>query len=83
MQQQTQAGRVVAKWDADLNIMAAETGHPYKRIWNWVQRGQIPQDYHQGLLDSAAHHRRDLHPFDFVAHLHRPVVSAETQQATG
>lgn len=80
---QTQAERVLSIWDGDINVMARETGHPYKRIWNWMQRGAIPQEYHQGLLNSAVKHRRALQPFDFVAHLHRPVVSPESLSATG
>lgn len=76
---QTQAKRVLGKFSDDLNQVASMTGHPYKRLWNWRDRGIIPQEYHQGLLDSAVEHRRDLHPFDFVAHLHRPVVAPETE----
>lgn len=80
--QETQAQRVVGKFGGHQQ-MVADTDHPYKRIWNWLQRGVIPQEYHQGLLDDAARLRRDLLPYDFVAHLHRPVVSAEPLTATG
>lgn len=93
---QTQAERVVAKFGggdvrAGLEVMVQHTEHPYKRIWNWLhsERGEIPQNYHQGLLDDAARITAagitvvDLLPYDFVAHLHRPVAVAADLQATG
>lgn len=82
--QQTQAERVVGKFGG-LDQMARDTEHPYKRIWNWLRSegGFIPQSYHQGLLDEAVRLGVDLHPYDFVAHLHRPVAVSADLQATG
>lgn len=74
---QTQAERVLGKFADNLKDVAALSGHPYKRLWNWMRAGAIPPEYHQGLLNIAAERQVDLHPFDFVAHLHRPVVVPE------
>jgi len=64
--------------------MVATTPHPYKRVWNWLNSGTIPQEWHQPLLDEAVRLGNvDLHPFDFVAHLHRPVAVPADLQATG
>ena len=84
---QSQAERVVGKFGG-LQQMAADTKHPEKRIRNWLAAGFIHQKHHQGLLDDAARLTEagkpvDLHPFDFVAHLHRPVAGAASLQATG
>lgn len=70
--------------------MVREGVQPYKRVWNWLHsdRGEIPQTYHQSLLEDAARLTAagivvDLLPYDFVAHLHRPVVAAAELQPTG
>lgn len=83
-QQQTQADRVLAKFGDDLQAVAARLEWPYKRLWNWKAKGLIPQEWHQPLLDAAVRLAADLHPYDFVAHLHRPVAAApETIPVTG
>ena len=69
--------------------MAADTIFPEKRVRNWLAARFIPQKYHQELLDEAvrltgAGKPVDLLPYDFVAHLVRPVPgAAPSLQATG
>lgn len=86
--QQSQAERVVGKFGGPIK-MAADTEHPYHRIYGWLQAREIPQKWHQPLLDDAARLTAagtpvDLHPYDYVAHLHRPVVApVSTSQLAG
>lgn len=80
----TQADRVLGKFGDDLQAIADALGWPYKRLWNWKRNGLIPQEWHQPLLDSAVRLAADLHPYDFVAHLHRPAAGArDLQSAAG
>lgn len=86
--QQTQAARVVGKFGEGGDVKSGAerlqtVGHPYKRTWNWLNSGTIPQSWHQQLLDDAVKLGADLHPYDFVAHLHRPVAAAADMSATG
>lgn len=74
---------MLAKFGDDLTVTAEAIGWPYKRLWNWKNKGFIPQEWHQPLLDIAAARGVDLHPYDFVAHLHRPVAAPETITTTG
>ena len=77
-----QAERVVAKFGG-LEQMVEDTDHPYKRIWNWLKAGTIPQKWWPGLLSDSARLKRDLNPYDFVAHLHPAPAAPENPVAAG
>lgn len=69
---------MLGKFGDDLNAVERRTGYPYKRLWNWQNKGTIPQEWHQPLLDLAVRVGADLQPYDFVAHLHRPAAAPES-----
>lgn len=80
---QSQSERVLGKFGDDLNEIADRLGWPYKRLWNWKAKGQIPQDWHQPLLNKASELSVNLKPMDFVAHLHRPAAAPEHVKQAG
>lgn len=80
---QSQADRVLGKFGDDLGQIVVSTGFSYKQVWSWRNRGFIPQEHHQRLLNRAAEIQADLLPHDFSAHLYRPAPALEKQSAAG
>lgn len=77
MHAKNQAEHVLSAFGRDTRDQAEKLGYPYKRLWNWKERGVVTQGWEQRLLDRAAELRIDLEPQDFVVHLEKPAPSPE------
>jgi hypothetical protein len=82
LQTETQAQRVVAKFGG-IEKLIEGTVHPYKRVWNWLNAGTIPQRWWPQLLEEARALRVELQPSDFVAHLEEPAGAPESIRKAG
>lgn len=74
---------VLSAFGSNIRKAAEVLGWPYKRVWNWSDRGLIPQEWHQPLLDRAAELGIELQPQDFVVHLKRPAQDPRKSSIAG